>query len=366
MNIKQREDGMWIIDFTLKGRRIRRVIEGTKRMAQQAMIIEKDRIFRQQYGIPVRHKRIRFEDYSKLYKEHHSTKKRDPKNDLYRIGRLLVFFKGRFMDEITPGEIEKYMHLRGVEGVSNGTINRELALLKTMFYKAIASEDYGLERNPVCKVDFLKEEACRERVLKPGEMRTLIEAAINPWGGYLPLFLVIALNTGMRKNEILTLKWEHVSFKGGYIEVTADRSKSRRSRRIPMNSIVAGELRKLKPAGEHIFFNPKTGSHIMHIKTAFKRACKEAGIVNLRVHDLRHTAASYLVNECGVDIVTVSKILGHTRIDMTMRYVHPSEDNKQRGIERLGMIFEKARHKVDTKGDPAVAVIPISDYMQCN
>jgi integrase len=75
------------------------------------------------------------------------------------------------------------------------------------------------------------------------------------------------------------------------------------------------------------------------MKRAFKSACKRAEIKGLRLHDLRHTAASWMV-EAGVDLVTVSKILGHSSIQMTMRYAHPTPENMKRAVERLVEILD--------------------------
>lgn len=99
---------------------------------------------------------------------------------------------------------------------------------------------------------------------------------------------------------------------------------------------------------EFVFYNPETMTNMKDIKTAFKAACRRAkkdpddekdpGIVGLRLHDLRHTAASKMI-EAGVDLVTVSKILGHASIQMTMRYAHPTPENMRRAIEHLAESF---------------------------
>lgn len=350
MKITQISQGKWQLDFTLNKKRIRRTIEGTKKMAEQAAILEKERIYRSRYGIKGQRKRILFKDYSKIYEENFVEGRRSAKNVGYIIKILNRFFGEKFMDEITPGDVQRFIQERKTSTkpkVCNATINRGLTVLQTIFSKAIDSEDYGIERNPVKKVDRLKEDSHRERILTLEEMNRLLEAASNASGGCLPLFLVIALNTGMRKGEILSLKWEHVDFKDKQLMVTRERSKSGKGRQVPMNSIVEGELKKLNQKHDYIFYSPQTGSHIRHIKEAFWAACRKAKIENLTVHDLRHTAASFLVNDCGIDIVTASKILGHSKIDMTMKYIHPSDEHKQRGIDRLGSIFEVARHKVD-------------------
>ncbi len=336
------------IDFTLYGKRKRHTIEGSRKAAEQAVVLLKEKIYRQKYGVPEPKKKIRFEDYAKIYEERYTMEKRAWRNEQYVLKRLKSSFKDQFLHEITVGDIERFKTKRKKDGLCNSTVNRELAVLKAIFNRAIDSEDYALIRNPVCKVDFLKEDSFRERRLSSDEIKRLLEASVTPWSKYLPLFLTIALNTAMRKSEILSLKWENVNFKRRYIEVTRERSKSRKTRKVPMNDVVIAALSKVKKTNQYIFFNPKTDSHIKHMKEAFNRACEKAGIEDCTPHDLRHTAASLLVNDCGVDIVTASKILGHSKIEMTMRYIHSSDEHKQRGVDMLGEIFKESRHKVDT------------------
>ena len=351
MKITKRKDREWVIDFTHEKKRIRRTIKGTRRMAEEAVRKLKEDITNEKYGLTVPRKKVRLEDYVKEYTENYLNKMKSAKNRKYIIGTLMSEFKGKFLTEITPGKIDRYKTKRQKDGVSNVTINRELALLKAIFNKAIDGEEYEINGNPVAKAGLLPEDSRRERILTVKEMERLIKVAENPWGNCLPLFLTIALNTGMRKMEILSLKWEHVDFKNKHLVVTKDRAKSGKERRVPMNGVVFDALKKLDRKHDYIFYSPKTGTHVKNIKTAFWRACDKAGIKNLTVHDLRHTAASFLVNDCGIDIVTAARILGHSDIQMTVKYVHPSEAHKRLGIERLGEIFKTGRHKVDKPVD---------------
>jgi len=189
----------------------------------------------------------------------------------------------------------------------------------------------------------------RERILSPEEARRLIECAcpsIRP-------ILIVALNTGMRRNEILSLKWADIDFVRGFILILD--SKSGRSRKVPMNASAREALGFLPQSSpELVFFNAETKTNIKDLKTAFKSACQRAEIGKVRLHDLRHTAASKMI-EAGADLATVSKILGHASIQMTMRYTHPTPENMQRAIERLGEILDQTRQKVDTAAGPAPA-----------
>ena len=104
-----------------------------------------------------------------------------------------------------------------------------------------------------------------------------------------------------------------------------------------MNSMVHEVLEKrLKEKGKksYVFWNKMTRKPIQDVKKAFKTACSRAGIEDLRFHDLRHTFATRLI-ESGVDIVTVSELLGHSTIKMTMRYSHPTPVHKRNAVEIL-------------------------------
>lgn len=114
-----------------------------------------------------------------------------------------------------------------------------------------------------------------------------------------------------------------------------------------MNGLVFEALKALLKESEFVFFNPATKNHIKNVRKSFIRACDDAGIEKLRFHDLRHCCATKMV-EAGVDLVTVSKILGHSDIKMTMRYAHMGEKTMRVAVEKLGEIYEQTRQKVNS------------------
>lgn len=219
-----------------------------------------------------------------------------------------------------------------------------------MFNKAV--EWRRLESSPLKNVKKFKEPNFKFRVLTLEEMKALIDVAEN----HLKPIVIIALNTGMRRGEILGLKWENINLSKRSIHV--EDSKAGRARDIPMNSLVIEALSTIPQDSEYIFFNPMTGRPIQDVKKAFKTACENAKIKDLRFHDLRHSAATRMV-EAGVDLVTVSKILGHSSIQMTMRYAHPTPENMRMAVEKLADFYVQTRQKVDSvKIDkPAISLI---------
>lgn len=332
--------GRWFIDFTFRHKRIRRFAGYTKEQAKNVLAKMRLELLNESMGFKrLSSERLPFDKFASEFLEIYSKQnKRSWARDELSIRNLKRFFGNKAIQDIGPEDVERFKAARKAEGVSPATVNRELACLKTIFNKAV---EWGkLEHNPAAKVKKFKESNGKERYLTEGEARQLLEAA-SP--GLKPI-LIVALSTGMRKEEILGLRWENIRFDKSYIHL--EDSKSGKSRDIPMNIQVYETLKALPRYGEYVFYNPSTKDRIKDIKRAFQTACKRAGIKGLRFHDLRHTASSWMV-EAGVDLVTISKILGHSSIQMTMRYAHPTPENMRLAVQKLGQKLEKASQETD-------------------
>lgn len=253
---------------------------------------------------------------------------------------LVKFFGDTELRKITPLMIERFRKSRLKTGNTKSTCNRYLALLKRMFN--IAIEEGYAEENPVKKIKFYSEgDTLKERVLTEEEEERLMEASSN----HLKSILTVALNTGMRRGEILNLQWRQIDIRVRRVRV--EKTKSGKVRHIPMNDILFEELLKLRDRntqGLYVFFNPETGKPYVDMKKGFKAACRRAEIQGLRFHDLRHTFASRLVQN-GVDIETVRDLLGHHSISVTQRYVHSNDEMKRKAVELLNMNPEKEARK---------------------
>jgi integrase len=180
----------------------------------------------------------------------------------------------------------------------------------------------------------------RNRYLSPEEEARLM-TALEGHRAYLRPILIVALNTGMRKGEILTLKWSCVDFQRGIIYVV--NTKNGRNREVPMNAAVRQEFLQLQnPASEseYVFVNPETGRNLVEIKKGFAGACRDASIKNFHFHDARHTAATRMA-DAGVDAFTIAEILGHTTMQMTKRYTHALGENKRQAVEALSGYAER-------------------------
>jgi excisionase family DNA binding protein len=269
-------------------------------------------------------KKIGFRDFADIYHdEYMSVNRRNFKSDVIRLNRMKTFFRDTELREVSLSRVQKFKLDRKQAGNSGRTVNRYLALLKSMFNVAIENE--YLEKNLVTKIKFESElENERHRVLTyEEEIRLFAEA-----NKQLKPVLVVALNTGMRLGEILNLMWNDVDLEER--EIRLKKTKGRRSRVIPINSTLFDLLTKLKEdQGSSDFVFP-----FKSIRTAFENACRRAKIKNFTFHDLRRTFGTRLL-ERGVNIVTIQRLYGHSSVLVTQRYLHPRDDLKLEAVELL-------------------------------
>jgi integrase len=215
-------------------------------------------------------------------------------------------------------------------GRKRSTTNRYLALLGKMMNLAI---DWGLlTQNPVARVKFFSEKAnFRETILSLEEEDALLKKCPKR---LLPI-VQVALNTGMRRGEILGLRWSQVDLAARTIKLS--QTKSGKPRVIPINAflldILTGQEKKTGYS-DFVFLNRATRKPFQDVKRAFNTAATNAGIEGLRFHDLRHTFASRLV-AAGVDLITVKDLLGHHSVKVTERYTHTNAEQKKKAIEIL-------------------------------
>ena len=321
---------IWYIDYYADGRRIREAVGEKKSEARAALEARKGEIRTGKFHLK-NEKRILFEKFADEYIKYAKANKRSWERDNVILKHLKPFFKGISLSKINPKYIEDYKRER-LEKVKPATIDRELALLKFMFSLAIKWK--CTNENPVKEVKFFNLRRKMERILDHKEAKQLLDAANER----LKSILIVALSTGMRRGEIFDLRWNDVDFDKHFIFIKE--TKSGVPRKVPMNSLVANTIKSIKRESDFVFCNPKTKDSIKAVQTAFKNARERAGIRDFRFHDLRHTAASWMV-AAGIDLVTVKEILGHADIKTTMRYAHPTPENKRRAVNALAAILSE-------------------------
>jgi integrase len=328
----------WCYYIKIKGTRYRGTIPEarTKYQAQQAETRIRNSIFEGKYETYQSNKTFR-ELVEKEFLPWSRENKRSWRNDFSRIKPLLAFFGSKRLAEISSFLIEKYKISRSKTITERGTkrspttVNREIQLLSRVLSMAVGNRD--LRANPGFEVKKFKGEVRRKRYLLPEEEARLMQA-LEGRRAHLRLIVMIALNTGMRRGEILRLRRQDIDFHRGEIYVT--KTKTDEDRNIPMTNTLSSELTahcaKLK--SDYLFENPKTSKPIGDIKNAFVTACEDAGIEDLWFHDLRHTAATRM-GERGVDPFTIAEIMGHSDIKMTRSYTHSTANAKHAAVAAL-------------------------------
>jgi len=175
----------------------------------------------------------------------------------------------------------------------------------------------------------------RLRYLTEEEEKKLLEAIKNP---LLKDIVIFALNTGMRKNEILNLKWTSVNFNLRSVILEPHETKNKRRHILPLNKaaweVIERRYKEKADSCEFVFH--RNGKPIRCIKEGFKTALRKAGITDFRFHDLRHTFASRLIQK-GVDLYVIKELLNPTEITTTQRYAHLRIDNLRKAVARLGL-----------------------------
>ena len=308
-----------------------------RRLAELAAKKREMQIFEGKFFPENNKSKVKLREFAEEYMEKHSKRtKRSWPRDATSLKHLLPIFGDVFLSDITPKMIEDYRIKREKDGVKPATINREHALLKNMFTKAI---NWDVVRdNPAKKVPLGKEDK-RIRFLNKEEIQRLLEAAESDRVPYLKPIIVLALNTAMRKGEILNLRWDDVDFARRAVQVK--KTKNDQPREVPMTDWLYETLwnwRKKRLGSDQVFTN-NNGQPIRSIRTAFERALQRAGIEDFRFHDLRHTAASQMYMS-GLDIKFIKEIGGWKTLQMVDRYSHISTEHKRVSM----LIFESYLH----------------------
>jgi integrase len=255
----------------------------------------------------------------------------------YVINTLLKTYADYMLNDFCNQTIEQLQTDYLSKDYKPASINKITAILKHMFTKAYDWEmitDNTLRK--IRKVKSVKGENKRLRYLSLDECQTLINAC-DP---HLKPIVITALNTGMRKGEILNLKWNNVDLRHGFILL--DITKNGERREIPINDtlkdVLQGITRRLDIS--YVFYDNTTGKPFQDVKRSFNTACRRAGIKDFHFHDLRHTFASQLVM-AGVDLTTVKELLGHKTLTMTLRYAHLAPSHKVAAMQKLDGFLHK-------------------------
>ena len=218
---------------------------------------------------------------------------------------------------------------------SAATINRYLAALSHVFSVA-KTEFEWTEDNPVARIRKPKEPRGRIRFLSDEERDTLLRKCREK-SEVIHMVAVIALSTGMRRGEILGLTWDDIDLIRG--QLTLHETKNGERRVVPLRGhaySLVKEWAKYRCIGTRLLFPSKDRTKPLDIRRPWEEALKAAEIEDFRFHDLRHSAASYLVMN-GASLAEIAEILGHKTLAMVKRYAHFSEAHTIRVVENMNI-----------------------------
>jgi integrase len=339
MTVKKHKNEKWYCKFTIRGVTKHLLCAGAT-TEKEALEIEnafKYKLQQQLNGIvPKDQKNVYFNRLKELYIKHAKTNHKKYRNQVYYLNSLEKYFNnGKPVNSIKPEDIQKYIeYLRnsGKRGKrKNSSINRFLEILSKMYNLAIDNGE--LTENPLMKVPKLKEDNHRIRFLNDdnNEEKRLFNS-ININAPYLKTLVITALQTGMRKGEILNMQWCNIDFNNRIIHILD--TKSGDSREIPISDILYDVLKSIPKVSEYVFINPLTDLPYTDFKKSWHKVLNAAKIEGFCFHDLRHTFATRMVI-AGVDFLTLMEILGHKDIKTTMRYAHVVPGRKMEAIKKL-------------------------------
>jgi integrase len=328
-----KKNKQWWIDYYVNGRRVRKPVSKIKAEAEKVLAKTQSDIVHKRYALP-KDKKMKFADFAEKYiAEYSKISKRSYRSDISLLKNLMAGFGDFYLDEITDYDCERHKRKRinqktrkGDKQVATTSINRELGLLRNILNRAVT---WGyLSFNPIKKIEFFKEEP-KERILTRGEMSKLLAIARPP----LKDIVQVALNTGMRKREILDLEWTQVNIEERF--VTLKKTKSRKIRRVPLNKVMVKLFSRLHTengTNKFVFPNPGTGIPYTCIHTTWKNLLRKVGLEDVRFHDLRHCFATYALLKGG-DLISLKETLGHSDISTTSRYTKAMLEGQRKLVD---------------------------------
>jgi len=337
-------DGVFTVNIMVDGQRIHRVVgresEGTPRTQAEDFIAKiRNDAKHDRLSLPKGRKvALSFRDAAAKYLDRlRESGGKDMVSKTYQLRLHLVpFFGDTPLSKISTFNIEQYKRHRrqGANTAQPGTVNRELAVLSHLFNQAV---DWGWITHRPGKIKRFSENSGRIVYLTAEQITRLVECAKRDANETIYPFIVIGLETSMRRSEILSIRRENIDIERRVIYLPHAKAGPREqpiTKRLA--DFLAGYLDALPPS-EWLFPSIAAQSgHVMDVKKSFRRVVKAAGLDIKQVvkHTLRHTAITHLV-QSGVDLPTVQRISGHKTLSMVARYAHQNGEHIQSAMDKL-------------------------------
>jgi len=363
---------VWWFEFSFAGTRIRESSKSTRRTiaqnAEKRRHLELERAFA---GLPAEKATQRVRTVSaalKSYRERYCVNHRE-KSIVWvrdRTASTERILGSALIPDLTETRMVAFMKQRKAEGVSARTINMEVAILS----RAIG-HPWRLVWPTLKKLEERKDTG---RALSPDEERAILDAASKNRSPMIQTFIRIALLTGLRCGEIISLKWEQIDFEARTLVVGKAKTAAVAGRIVPLNAAlfdtlavhagwVAQELKQAIQPHWYVFpwchtvkpVDPERPA--TSIKTAWNSVREDAG-VSCRLHDLRHTACTKMA-EAGVPEATMKALMGHMSVAMVERYSHVREMAKRAAVESLTLASDPVANrlpKVSPKVEESAAI----------
>ena len=339
---KDGEEGeTWYVDYhDPTGKRIIKAIGPKKREAEDYVGKIKASIREGRFFDIKKENKTTFKELLDAYKEKVKDQKYYVTSIQYLVPVIEGYFGERLLSQIDYKVLEDFRDERKKTPCQHGgarcerTVDLEMGILRHIFNKGLRWK--MLDRSPFENAEdlFYKTRNKRERALTEDEIKRLIDASPK----FLKPIIIAAVYTGLRKNDILTLRWKNVDLERGVIRLVEE--KTGKTRNIVLNSDMITLLKSLPVKGEYVFPNRK-GKPFIDVKRSFEKALKNAGIKQsedrrekIVFHTLRHTCIS-LLTEKGADTTAVKNYVAHADEKMTAHYTHLSEEYARRTSDLL-------------------------------
>lgn len=354
-----KRDKIWWFDFRHAGQRFQKSTnQGNKNVARDMESAFHTALVKGEVGITEKKRSPTFKtamtDFLAWSKQSGSKPATHRRHQISSVA-LLKHFRDVALDKITPDEVEQYKltRLRQCKTVhSNGgrkptktkirpaTVNRELACLRALFNHFIKA-DFSL-RNPISKtaVKTLQEHNEQTRVLSYSEQTTYLIHATPT----LRDVATLMIETGMRPEEVYRIQPRNVHLAESYLVNPFGKTKAAK-RQIRLTAAAQSILSRRMTAAKGTYLFPHAADlnrPVPKVNSAHDRAVKASGVARFRLYDLRHTWATRAA-ESGIDLVTLAAMLGHSKIDMVLRYAHPTQAHQTAAMEKMEQHVAAAR-----------------------
>jgi integrase len=262
--------------------------------------------------------------FADSYMPHVKPRKRSwAKDQALFTNRIEAAFGHVRLNELRRQELQVFHSQLLTKGIGEATADHHIKLIRQVLNKAV---EFGvIEVNPIARIRLFNPDNRLENYLGGDELEGLLKVLRTHKNRPVCNAALFLLSTGARLNEALSATWEHIDRENKVWRIPASNSKSKKVRSVPLNESALEVLDQLGTEGkhDHLFVSGKTGAKLVFVRKSWDRIRVLAELPHLRIHDLRHQYASFLVNS-GRSLYEVQKILGHSSHSVTERYAHLS------------------------------------------